>query len=427
LIKKAAVAIVGAGPAGSYAALKLAKKGFSPIVIEEHPQPGYPEHCTGHVPISLLNNLEVKLPTNIIQNKFDGLILHLPDMSHIKIPFQKLSTCLIDRAAFDLWLAKIAIKEGAHYLFSTRVESINTNKNINLTIRELESSKKYKLNADIVIDGEGYPPSLLNKLQISKKKTVVNAVQGWFDNLTEIDRRYLEVYLTNQYAPGFYAWIAPMGSDTGKVGLATITGNPLSYFKDFKLKHPLAIKKLKQANQNRIIGHQIPLGKPILTSFNNVLPVGDSARHVKPLTGGGLALSLLYASLSAEIISKMLTQKKSNLIKKTYSNYANLYNPCFQFMLASRDLLFSLDDSSIIKIVSLLKSRNILIKLVEGAYLENNISLNSFFKNTMLSIHDSLYLLYYLNRYTHQKMLKFLHSLISMVGRPLPSLKFNSK
>ena len=96
-------------------------------------------------------------------------------------------------------------------------------------------------------------------------------------------------------------------------------------------------------------------------------------------------------------------------------------------MFASRDLLFSLDDSSIIKMVLQLKNRNILIKLVEGAYLENNISLNSFFKNTMLSTQDSLYLLYYLNRYTHQKRLRFLHSLISMVGRPLPSLKFNSK
>ena len=41
------VAVVGAGPAGLYAALLLAEEGFDVGVLEEHSVVGVPAHCTG--------------------------------------------------------------------------------------------------------------------------------------------------------------------------------------------------------------------------------------------------------------------------------------------------------------------------------------------------------------------------------------------
>jgi flavin-dependent dehydrogenase len=43
------IIVVGAGPAGSLAARRLAEKKYEVLVLEEHESPGVPQHCTGLV------------------------------------------------------------------------------------------------------------------------------------------------------------------------------------------------------------------------------------------------------------------------------------------------------------------------------------------------------------------------------------------
>ncbi|MGH7431616.1 MAG: FAD-dependent oxidoreductase, partial [Candidatus Methylomirabilales bacterium] len=41
------VIVVGAGPAGSQTAASLAQRGYTVLVLEEHPQIGVPTNCSG--------------------------------------------------------------------------------------------------------------------------------------------------------------------------------------------------------------------------------------------------------------------------------------------------------------------------------------------------------------------------------------------
>ena len=61
------VAVVGAGPAGLYAALLLAEEGFDVGVLEEHPAVGAPAHCTGVISDEVSDLF--KVPDSLVLNR----------------------------------------------------------------------------------------------------------------------------------------------------------------------------------------------------------------------------------------------------------------------------------------------------------------------------------------------------------------------
>ena len=63
------VIIIGAGPAGCYAAYLLAKKGRDVSIFEEHSKIGLPVQCTGITTAQLKNIIE--LDRKFIINKID--------------------------------------------------------------------------------------------------------------------------------------------------------------------------------------------------------------------------------------------------------------------------------------------------------------------------------------------------------------------
>ena len=67
------ITIVGAGPAGSYLAYLLAKKGKDVTIIEEHKKIGSPIQCTGIVTGSI--EKFVKLPNSVVANRCSKVVV----------------------------------------------------------------------------------------------------------------------------------------------------------------------------------------------------------------------------------------------------------------------------------------------------------------------------------------------------------------
>ncbi|MEM3608673.1 MAG: NAD(P)/FAD-dependent oxidoreductase [Candidatus Bathyarchaeia archaeon] len=422
------IAIVGAGPSGSYAAWKLASNGLQPIVLEEHPTPGYPEHCTGHVPTHLLEKLRPKPPHNLIQNKFKGVILHLPDNIELRVSFRNLTTCLIDRVLFDSWLAREAIKKGAAYLFSSRVEDASfKDKKVKLKVRDIRSKGDRILCTRILIDGEGAPPKLLRKMDFGEVSNLrfVNAVQGWFTDVKDIERDFIEVYLTEIYAYPFYAWVAPIGKDSAKVGLAT-AGDPVQMLRDLLGRDKRISRRFRDAYKVRFIGHPIPLGPPILENRWGVIPVGDAAAHVKPITGGGIALSLLFASLSADVIIN--SHGSIDHIGRRYPATVKEYVPYFKAMGSMRDLLYSMGERELTSMMKRFWSAGILPELVESVYPEAGLDHKLFIK--YLRGRGLIWLLYAVSHLlcsAPKPFLKLVCSAIPYLVKGLPPLELHPK
>ncbi|MEM2123358.1 MAG: NAD(P)/FAD-dependent oxidoreductase [Candidatus Bathyarchaeia archaeon] len=419
------IAIIGAGPSGSYAAWKLASNGFQPIVIEEHSTPGYPEHCTGHIPTSLLENLFPKPPPSLIQNKFKGMILHLPNNIDLKISFRNLSTCLIDRALFDVWLAREAIKKGAIYHFSSRVRQVLfEDKIVKLKVRNEKYNKNDILRTKILIDGEGSPPRLLEKMGFSETTNLIfiNAVQRWFTDIKGIEREFIEVYLANTYAYPFYAWIAPFGKDSAKVGLAT-AGDPIQKLREFIRNDARISHRFKDAYSSKLVGHKMPLGPPIFKNRHGVIPVGDAAAHVKPITGGGIAFSLLFASLSAD--SVINSQDRIEDLGRKYSEMAKRYIPYLKLTNSIRNLLYSIEEHKLTSIIKHSWDVNLLPELIEIAYPEACLNHKIFKHLNGSSLRWLLHTISSLAYSTPKPLLELLYSTMACIVHPLSPFKLH--
>jgi digeranylgeranylglycerophospholipid reductase len=346
------VIVVGGGPAGSFAALQLAKKGISTVVFEEHSHIGVPSHCAGHISIRSLKKMGFyPLPEEgILENTFSAANFYSPYGTKFCLHLNNPVTLAINRTRFDQYLAKEANRIGAIFKTNTKVQSLLFSggfvKGVGITnsagCRESRYSK-------IVIDAEGISSRLIRQasLQPFKPNGLVYAVEAEVDNIIDVEDDRVEVYFGKTYAPGFYGWLIPRKDGSGKLGLATNKGNPLEFLKKLIKKHPVASKQLFKVKINQISYHSITIGGPIKKAFNNgFLAVGDCASQVKPTTGGGVIFGMTCAKIAAEVASMALQKGdvSEHLLKVYQQRCNNLTRLDFAVMLRIRRFLNTLSD-----------------------------------------------------------------------------------
>ncbi|MBS7647086.1 MAG: NAD(P)/FAD-dependent oxidoreductase [Candidatus Bathyarchaeia archaeon] len=322
------IIVVGAGPSGSFCALNIAKEGIKVTVFEEHNEIGTPCHCAGHLSIIGLKNLGLyPLPKGIVENTFHGAKIYSPRGSEFSVHFPSPITCTVDRASFDKHISRLAEKAGARYFLGSRVNSLTFRENCIETSVSKISGERFNFSGKIVVDAEGVNYRILKQAGLNPPKNdFVYCVNAEIENVKNIELDMVEVFLGNDYAPGFYAWLIPKEEGKAKVGLGVKIGNPKNALRKLMQKHPAASEKLKNAKILREIFHSIPLSGPIKRAYcNRFLAVGDAASQVKPTTGGGVILGLNCAKIAAEVAveavnlrnfsSKFLSKYQRRLIK----------------------------------------------------------------------------------------------------------------
>jgi digeranylgeranylglycerophospholipid reductase len=344
------VAVVGGGPVGSYAALGLAKLGFSPLVFEEHSQIGLPSHCTGHISIKSLQSKGLyPLPGGIIENIFNQANFYSPLGTKFSIKLKCPITAVLNRELLDKYLAQKAQAAGAIYHLNSPVQSLITQ---NKAVSGVTLQDGSAVNSKITIDCEGVSSRLLRQagLKPFNPKGLVYGVEAEVDSVQGTAPHAVEVYLGRGFAEGFYGWVVPRKDGTAKVGLATKNGNPKASLQHLMTKHPVASKQLKNSKITKINFHAISLGGPIRRAYaDGFLAVGDCASQVKPTTGGGVIFGLTCAKIAAQVASEAL--KKDDVSSSSLMAYQKRCNEALNFdvavMLRLRRFLNSLSDEKI--------------------------------------------------------------------------------
>ena len=304
------VVIVGAGPAGSYAAYKLASLGYSVAVLERKSAPGIDVCCTGIISIECFDSLDIS--QDLVLTRANSARFFSPSGRCLKLQSDKAQACVIDRALLDQTMACRAQASGASYYFSSHVTGIATGNDM-AQVEARCSGAKVMFMARAVILASGFSPGLTWRLGLGK-------IKHWFIGAqAEIEARgisEIEVYFNQQISPGFFAWLVPISANKALAGLATAS------------QAKIHLQKFLHSSfcQGRIVNHEtkikqklIPIGTLPRTYGDRVLVIGDAAGQVKPTTGGGVYLGHLGAGIAVEVLDGALSS--DNLLAGNLSCY----------------------------------------------------------------------------------------------------------
>lgn len=346
--------IIGGGPAGSFTALELAKRGFNTAVFEEHKNIGVPSHCAGHLSIQSLRNLDLyPLPKDIQENVFSAANFYSAKGTEFSVHLKNPVTCSVNRILFDRYLAEKAKSAGAELILGKQVRSLLLKEKYVIGVNVARSNGEQKqVQARLVVDAEGISSRILRQtgLKALRGNKMVYAVEAEVENIKDIEGNAVEVYLGKDYAMDFYGWLIPRLNGTAKVGLATKKGNPKECLQRLLQKHPGASKHLRNCRIKQMTFHSISLGGPIKKAYSNgFLAVGDCASQVKPTTGGGVIYSMFCAKIAAEVAYQSL--KNKDFSEKALGQYQKRIDETLGFdmkiMLRARQTLDSFSDGEI--------------------------------------------------------------------------------
>jgi digeranylgeranylglycerophospholipid reductase len=344
--------VIGAGPAGLFAATEIAKRGFDVCVFEEHERVGEPDHCAGLLSTSGIKKLGVKIPEDVIQNTVSGAKIYSPSGHTITVERGKREAHVIDRRRFDAWLADRARDQGAEVTTSSKVSEF-----VKAGPQHHKVRIKGKINAELIsnsyIIAEGCRCLLSGSLGFPtvEKASKYPAFQYEVSNV-DIDDSMVEMFYGRNIAPGFFAWVIPLGEKRARVGLATRSKSKIR-LDSLMHHHKIVSERMKGAKIERSFGGIVLVGMPIARmTYRNIIAVGDTAGIVKATTGGGVILGGLTARLAGKIVAESLTSdaKASKIRRYDKQCKSMVFNELAAMYLAQR-ALSSLTDKGLDSII----------------------------------------------------------------------------
>ncbi|TFH09979.1 MAG: NAD(P)/FAD-dependent oxidoreductase [Candidatus Thorarchaeota archaeon] len=353
IIVKHDAIVIGAGPAGLLAANEIAKRGYAVQVFEEHERVGEPDHCAGLLSTSGLKRLGIKLPRDIIQNTVMGARIYSPAGHSITIKRGKREANVIDRKKFDAWLASRAIDSGAVLATHAKVKEIVRKQNkFKSVLVNSERDEEHNARSFVIAEGSRCRLSGSVGLPVVQRSSKYPAFQYEVSGV-DIDENIVEMFYGKKVAPGFFAWIIPLGEKRARIGLAARNKSKIRL--DALMRHHSIISdRMKGVRIERSLGGIVLVGMPISKmTTENVVVVGDTAGIVKATTGGGVILGGMTARVAGKIVADSLSSDESS--EKLLSQYngkcrSMVFNELRMMNLAHMALT-SLDDKGLDSVV----------------------------------------------------------------------------
>ncbi|MBU0623615.1 MAG: NAD(P)/FAD-dependent oxidoreductase [Candidatus Thermoplasmatota archaeon] len=310
------VVIVGAGPAGSMTAKWAAKGGARVLVIEKRQEIGSPVRCGEGISRSWLNSVGITLDAKSVAREVKGAKIVAPNGSSFYLSEKMAGNevgIVLERIFFDKLLARDAVKAGADLMLKTSaVKLLKTGDKVT-GVRMKSWGETKDIKCGCVVGADGYESQVGRWAGINTNLAPRDITSCFQYRLTNINHEadYCEFVLGSK-APGGYIWIFPKNEDTANVGI----GMQLT-----KLKDPADVKKhldkyiqndprLKKGRPLELVSGAVSICAPIDKAIGSgILLVGDAARQIDPITGGGISNGCKAAKVAGEVLARATREK----------------------------------------------------------------------------------------------------------------------
>ena len=310
------VVVVGAGPAGSMTAKWAAKGGARVLMVEKRQEIGSPVRCGEGISRSWLDSVGITLDAKSVARQVKGAKIVAPNGSSFYLSEKMAGDevgIVLDRVFFDKLLARDAVKAGSDLMLKTSaVKLLKTGDKVTgVKIKSWGETKDIRCGC--VVGADGYESQVGRWAGINTSLAPRDITSCFQYRLTNINHEadYCEFVLGSK-APGGYIWIFPKNEDTANVGI----GMQLT-----KLKDPADVKKyldkyiqndprLKKGRPLELVSGAVSICAPIDKAIGSgILLVGDSARQIDPITGGGISNSCKAAKVAGEVLARATRER----------------------------------------------------------------------------------------------------------------------
>jgi digeranylgeranylglycerophospholipid reductase len=318
------VLVVGGGPAGAIAAKTAVEKGLSALIVEKRPAIGAPVRCAEGIGKEALLEF-IEPDPRWISAEMTGAGIVAPDGFYMKLESAMAGSkvgYVLDRKFFDRELVWKAAEAGADVAVKSRACAPIMEGGVVKGAKIDYCGKITDVKAHVVIAADGVESKFSKWCGIDTTVPVREIMSGVQYVMTDIDidPGATVFYLGEDVAPEGYLWIFPKGKRTANVGIG-ISGKKSGdghRAKDYLDK--FVKKTFPHGKTIEYIPGGVSVCRPLdCTVGDGLMIVGDAARVVDPLTGGGIYNAMFTGKLAAQVAADCIG--KGDVSKKALMKY----------------------------------------------------------------------------------------------------------
>ena len=310
--------IVGAGPVGGYLAKRLASRGKSVLMVEEHGQIGRPFQCAGLINPGSMAKVGLE---KVAQTRIWGARIHSPEGTLVEIgSADRTRTWSVCRKLFDEAVVNMAVSSGAGLMLNSRpVETRILDDRVEITIESEDGDMQ--VSSRVLLGADGAHSWTRRHHRMGRVREMMIGFQIDVTGYSHTEGK-LDMYTGRSIAPGFFAWAIPTGTTT-RIGTFSrpdlLDGRSSEETLNSLLTHPLWKDRFSGCSEVGRYCGPVP-AKPVRRpSRGRVMLFGDAAGLCKPTTGGGIGpgfdhVDALIGHISEVIESDEIDEKNSDKI-----------------------------------------------------------------------------------------------------------------
>lgn len=296
------VAVIGSGPSGASAALKLAENGISVVLIEKETLPRY-KTCGGGFVYRGRKEMPFDI-SEVVSKEFNKIEIYFDKTNqHLTAERPEPLVTMVMRDEFDHLIIKKAKKAGITFLENHKLQNISFEENNILHTSQGDIHTKFVIAAD----GALGPTAKLTGWK--ETRYLIPALEYEVEVSEEdFERLSKEARFDFDAVPMGYAWSFPKKNHLS-LGVATMRRTKIDlkhYYREY-----LKTLGIKNVIHEEYHGFQIPIGAR-KDGFvrKNVFLVGDAAGFADPITAEGISNAILTGIMAAEAIIESKLDKK---------------------------------------------------------------------------------------------------------------------